>query len=110
MFVRIYVIKLYIYNVTCEINAYTQRISEGSTCSFVLLFAIIFFSCRHTHLRVWNVKVHCKIFLNIYGKLYVKQLFMFMNYLFHAHFFVTAIRLIVLSIISTMGLLYFSMI
>lgn len=40
----------------------------------------------HTHLRVWNVKLHCKIFLNIYGKLYVKQLFMFMNYLFHTHF------------------------
>lgn len=108
MSVGVYLIKMSIYNFACEIIVYIHRESQRDQHAVYVcctLFAINFLDVDiHIYMTVWSIKLQCRIFFKIYGKLYVEHYFMCISIFF------TGIRLIVLSIISMIGLLYFSMI
>lgn len=108
MSVGVYLIKMNIYNFACEIIVYIHRESQRDQHAVYVcctLFAINFLDVDiHIYMTVWSIKLQCRIFFKIYGKLYVEHYFMCISIFF------TGIRLIVLSIISMIGLLYFSMI
>lgn len=109
MSVGVYLIKMNIYSFACEIIVYIHRESQRDQHAVYVcctLFAINFLDVDiHIYMTVWSIKLQCRIFFKIYGKLYVEHYFMCISI-----FFFTGIRLIVLSIISMIGLLYFSMI
>lgn len=108
MSVGVYLIKMNIYSFACEIIVYIHRESQRDQHAVYVcctLFAINFLDVDiHIYMTVWSIKLQCRIFFKIYGKLYVEHYFMCISIFF------TGIRLIVLSIISMIGLLYFSMI
>lgn len=109
MSVGVHLIKMNIYNFACEIIVYIHRESQRDQHAVYVcctLFAINFLDVDiHIYMTVWSIKLQCRIFFKIYGKLYVEHYFMCIII-----YFFTGIRLIVLSIISMIGLLYISMI
>lgn len=101
---KIHLIKMNIYNFACEIIVYIHRESQRDQHAVYVcctLFAINFLDVDiHIYMTVWSIKLQCRIFFKIYGKLYVEHYFMCIII-----YFFTGIRLIVLSIISMIGLL-----
>lgn len=104
MSVGVYLIKMNIYNFACEIIVYIHRESQRDQHAVYVcctLFAINFLDVDiHIYMTVWSIKLQCRIFFKIYGKLYVEHYFMCISGVFF-----TGIRLIVLSIISIIELI-----
>lgn len=80
MSVGVYLIKMNIYNFACEIIVYIHRESQRDQHAVYVcctLFAINFLDVDiHIYMTVWSIKLQCRIFFKIYGKLYVEHYFM----------------------------------
>lgn len=80
MSVGVYLIKMSIYNFACEIIVYIHRESQRDQHAVYVcctLFAINFLDVDiHIYMTVWSIKLQCRIFFKIYGKLYVEHYFM----------------------------------
>lgn len=86
MSVGVHLIKMNIYNFACEIIVYIHRESQRDQHAVYVcctLFAINFLDVDiHIYMTVWSIKLQCRIFFKIYGKLYVEHYFMCISILF----------------------------
>lgn len=87
MSVGVYLIKMNIYSFACEIIVYIHRESQRDQHAVYVCctsFAINFLDVDiHIYMTVWSIKLQCRIFFKIYGKLYVEHYFMCISIFFY---------------------------